>query len=596
MNKQTLNNSKMGKLVARLFGKSDLDVKDGKVSLTEQERQAVREQYGQAFLDKLEAIDIEEDAEALDLFNAAVEARTAEATEALRAQIRSLQSDVTALSAEPEPAPVAKAAPAGRGKAFGINMSASHNRLVAAALGSANPLAFAALDDASIDIADLNQEFNMVMPPKVKLEILTKRIYNGFPDAQHMTRVQSNTDYIASAAIMSEVSQQFTPKWTPKGSAKFTPIRIPYRRHKINVLIQPAEIIKSWLLFLYEQGKTPSEQPISKYIVENHILPKVLDDITISMIAKGQYSDLSSGVKDGDAGTAAKYSMDGFETILVKGKTTPGCKINYYKNAADFTAMTDAQVLAYVDGFVDAISGLFAKGTVVYCSEQFLTRYKRADFAVNGKYTGLENGGGIRFTNFHLVPLVSMYNSPILFATPKENFVELVDYSKAENCIVKIEEQNYDVKVFGEYSLSVGFKIAEAVYAAVPSGYTPVYAIISDTPDASKWENGKEEEDEQEQEPDDQGSDDPVAVTGVTLNKDETTIVAGQTETLEATVAPANATDKTVTWDSSDEAVATVEDGVVTAVGAGTATITATAGDNKTATCAVTVTAAQQGA
>ncbi len=70
----------------------------------------------------------------------------------------------------------------------------------------------------------------------------------------------------------------------------------------------------------------------------------------------------------------------------------------------------------------------------------------------------------------------------------------------------------------------------------------------------------------------------------------------GGTETLTATVSPDNATDKTVTWSTSDSSVATVADGVVTAVGKGTATITATAtngtditSDDKTATCTVTV-------
>ena len=452
MNKKSLSNSKMGKLVAHLFGKSNLAVENGKVVLTDQERQTSREQFGQAFLDKLLVLDIEADADAMDLFNSAVDAKVGEATAALTSQMKSLQQTVLDLSLEPEPAPAAvnTHATSTQEKVFSINMAAAHNRVVAEALNSVNPLAFAAMDDATIDITDLNQEFSMVMPPKVKLDLLTKRIYNGFPDAQHMTRIQSNTDYIASAAIMSEVSQQFTPKWTPKGAAKFTPIRIPYRRHKINVLIQPAEVIKSWLLFLYEQGKTMAEQPISRYIVENHILPKVLDDITLSMVAKGKFVDHSAGVKDGDIGFAAKDSMDGFETILVEAKSDPNSKINFYKAAADFKTMSDTEILSYVDEFVDSISGLFSKGTVVYCSEQFLTRYKRADFAVNGKYTGIENDGGIRFTNFRLVPLVSMYNSPILFATPKENFVELVDYSKAENCIIKVEEVNYDVKIFGE--------------------------------------------------------------------------------------------------------------------------------------------------
>jgi hypothetical protein len=491
MDKKTLNNSKMGRLVARLFGKIELDVKDGKVSLTDQERQKVLENYGQDFLDKLESINLDEEGDAVTLFDAAVAAKTAEATAALTAQIKELQNDVVSLASEPEPKPTASGAGVPpQTKVFNINMAAVHNKFVREALDSVNPYAFAAMDDATIDINDLNAEFSMVMPPKVKLELLNKRIYNGFDDAKHMTRIQSNTDYIASAAIMSEVSQQFTPKWTPKGTPNFTPIRIPYRRHKLNVLIQPADVLKSWLLSLYEQGKTMADMPITRYIIENHILPKVLDDITISMIAKGKFID-AGVVADGDAGKAAKNSMDGFETILVEGKSDENCKINYYKAAADPMAMSDSELLAYIDGFVDSISGLFAHIVTIHCSEQLLTRYKRADFAVNGKYTGVENDGSIRFTNFHLVPLKSMYNSPIIFATPKENFVELVDFSKAESCISKIEEQNYDVKVFGEYSLSTGFKIAEAVYAAVPDGYTPVESIVSDVPDTNKWENGK---------------------------------------------------------------------------------------------------------
>ena len=81
-----------------------------------------------------------------------------------------------------------------------------------------------------------------------------------------------------------------------------------------------------------------------------------------------------------------------------------------------------------------------------------------------------------------------------------------------------------------------------------------------------------------------------VSVTGVTLNKSSATLTEGDTLTLTATVAPTNATNKNVTWKSSDTTVATVSNGVVTAKKAGTATITvATADGNKTATCTVTV-------
>lgn len=496
MNKNALSNSKMGKIVARLLGKPQLAVKDGKVELSETERAKVLENYGQAFLEKLESVSLE-DEDAFELFDAAVEAKTAEATAALAAQVKQLQGDILELSREPEPQPApSRSLAAGEtSRQFALNMNAAHNKVVAQALASTNPMAFAALDNSTLDVTDLNTEFKVTLPPKAKLDLLAKRLYMGFDDAKHLTRIQSDRDYVASAAIFSEVSQQFTPKWTPKGTAKFTPIRIPYRRHKINVLIRPAEIIKSWLLTLYEQGKTQAEMPITKYIIEEHILPKVLDDITLSMLGKGEYKEVDiSAVTDGTAGSAAKESMDGYETILVKGLTDDSCKINYLREAKNFKTLTDQQLLDYVDSFVDNISGLFAKTAVVFCSHQFLTRYKRADFAVNGKYTGIEAGDTIRFTNFHLVALESMYNSPILFATPKENFVELVDYSKAESCINRIEESNYDVKVFGEYSLSVGFKIAEAVFAAVPTGYTPSESILSEGVDLSEngaWMNGK---------------------------------------------------------------------------------------------------------
>ena len=86
-------------------------------------------------------------------------------------------------------------------------------------------------------------------------------------------------------------------------------------------------------------------------------------------------------------------------------------------------------------------------------------------------------------------------------------------------------------------------------------------------------------------------SDTEIKVTGVTLNKTETSIFVGGSETLTATVAPADATNKKVTWKSSNAAVASVDaNGKVTGVKAGEATITVTTEDGgKTATCKVTV-------
>lgn len=84
-----------------------------------------------------------------------------------------------------------------------------------------------------------------------------------------------------------------------------------------------------------------------------------------------------------------------------------------------------------------------------------------------------------------------------------------------------------------------------------------------------------------------------VPVTGVKLNKDSLTLQEKGSDTLTATVEPADATNQDVIWKSSDTSIATVSaDGTVTAISAGTATITATAKDGSgvSASCTLTVT------
>lgn len=86
---------------------------------------------------------------------------------------------------------------------------------------------------------------------------------------------------------------------------------------------------------------------------------------------------------------------------------------------------------------------------------------------------------------------------------------------------------------------------------------------------------------------------DPILVTGVSLEPQEALLKVGETIELEATVSPQNADDKRVEWISSDENVATVQAGVVTAVATGTAVVRVTTVDGGyTATCTVTVSAA----
>lgn len=85
---------------------------------------------------------------------------------------------------------------------------------------------------------------------------------------------------------------------------------------------------------------------------------------------------------------------------------------------------------------------------------------------------------------------------------------------------------------------------------------------------------------------------DAVPVTNITLNKTETTVQIGATETLTAFITPADATNLNVTWRTSNAAIATVSDGVITGVSLGTTIITAVSQSDTTVkvTCSVLIT------
>ncbi len=120
---------------------------------------------------------------------------------------------------------------------------------------------------------------------------------------------------------------------------------------------------------------------------------------------------------------------------------------------------------------------------------------------------------------------------------------------------------------------------AEGVVTAIKAGTANITATSEDSGVNAKCEITVKEK--------------VISVTGIALNKTSLSLTEGEEFTLEATVTPDNATNREVTWKSDNEAVATISaEGVVKAIKAGTANITATTVDQgKTASCAVVVAA-----
>ncbi|MBQ4530018.1 MAG: N-acetylmuramoyl-L-alanine amidase [Lachnospiraceae bacterium] len=139
------------------------------------------------------------------------------------------------------------------------------------------------------------------------------------------------------------------------------------------------------------------------------------------------------------------------------------------------------------------------------------------------------------------------------------------------------DADSYQIYVSAEKSS--GYRLAKTVktnscivsLASNSTTYFRVYAVVNGVKSASKRVSF-------------------TAVSSIVLNKTEENIKADQTFQLTASVLPANATDTTITWKTSNKTVATVtSDGIVTGKKNGTCTITATASNGMTATCKVTV-------
>lgn len=351
--------------------------------------------------------------------------------------------------------------------------------------------------NATLDVLDVKKEFGQFLSNHNNLEVVNQ-LFNGFTSAKYFKTVPATTEYRAIQALITSVVQAFTPKWTPSGSTKFTPLVIPNRRHKINFPIIPAQVLDSYLFHLYDEQLSPDQMPITKYIWQELLLPQILDDIELRMVGKGKYEPVEwSSVTEGDAGTPPEKGMDGLETLLVEQKKLgANSKVNFFEPtpAFDFKTATDEQVLKHVEDFVDYLSPVYRNMKMnIYCSFEFWKRYRRAYKKVWGVNSGQDGDFGsnkVDFSNNVLVPLDCLYGSPILFSTPPSNMVKLRHKNEVPLVINDVQRINYEVRLFGEFWLAVGFAIAEAVFAYVPDNYDPQAVLTSTYGAADKFRDG----------------------------------------------------------------------------------------------------------
>ena len=312
----------------------------------------------------------------------------------------------------------------------------------------------------TISLQDLKTAFGTYIGTNQKdiLRLLTQPTVSE----KYMTTVASqDLVHRASKAVIDDLVQGFQKTWTPKGKAKFTPNEIPQRRHKIDLSFYPDEIMETWLGFLGDEATDRKAWPITRYIIEQLILPKVLDNRELKLIGTGDYAPPVDGTAQ-----AVGLSMDGFCTILKDKHTAGNSNINFVA----LEALTEENIFDQVEHFGKNVDALYLDLSMnVFLSRKWYAAYHRKRRDLHGmdtNYTGMKDV--IEGTNLTLVPLPSMTGENIVFTTPKENFIRLINRNNGASNIT-VESIDRQIKVFADWYESVGFGIEEAVFASVPA-------------------------------------------------------------------------------------------------------------------------------
>lgn len=460
---------------------------DGKLFLTEEQKATLTEKYGAKFVEgfckDLDNMSVE--GEKVDITLSAEEKLELEAgrieLQNLRNRITSLEDEkktfqATIAKLEKEPANAEGThVPLGKVKKHMADLSIGYNKWLADYLDGKVQAGYSWND--TVDTTTLKQEFDKYVSSE-KMEII-RSLTAPTESTKYMTTIMTDkTEVRATHAIIESVLQQFVPAWTPNGKSTFTPLTIKNFKQKLNVPIQPSDIMEDVIGWLYdEQASTLQSMPIVRYILYQLIFPK-LDEERENALALGRFKESTPTNGEYEAGeNAAMESMDGYLTQLIDLYNDNDTAVTWLNKGTANATITSANVLAAVDEAVDQVAAVYKRKTMfVHADPDLITMYQRA-YRKEYKVTKNEDGEVTRidFSKFSFAPMEGMRGSKCFFITPKENFKHLL--SKDPNrTTIRIQEQDYIAKFFAEWWEGTGFWLKEAIFAHIDPTFAASHA------------------------------------------------------------------------------------------------------------------------
>lgn len=429
-------------VVLSVLGISALEKKDGKSTLTEEQRTTLTGKYGDKF--------VEQFLKDLAAFEENGQEISGKEIEDIQAQLNEKQKDydrmkadfekykresaareenlnalINKLSEDPETDLKAEKTETAQMKpTFKLDMNMLHNKVLDNAVNGDGLMALAG---NTIETEDLKTEFGKYVSDR-RYEIITL-LFGKLQCTQYMTtKMTDKTEWQAVQSVISDLIQKFTPYWTPSGKVKFTPIVIKNRKHKINYPLKPAEIMEDVIAYLYDEGLQPKDMPIVKYCIEVLLKPKVEEERD-EQLAVGVFDESKNKNKnDGDDGDL-HGSLDGYITIL---KQLHEDKEQNIIRLLPGVNLTRQNIYDQFDNIYQQIPKKYrTKKLPIFIDPDLLNLYElaRDDKFPNSKNED-ENKKRLQHTNFTFVPLDGMTGTGLFFITPKENFIHLLSKNK----------------------------------------------------------------------------------------------------------------------------------------------------------------------
>jgi hypothetical protein len=266
------------------------------------------------------------------------------------------------------------------------------------------------------------------------------------------------TRWEAAKFTFGQMLQPFQKAVTVAGSATAKPVKWDLYHLKMDVKESPDDLEASWLGFLASENVKRTEWPFVRWMMEQ-AMQKAARDYELNEIYKGVYSAPTANTP-GAPGTA----MNGIGKIIADAITATA--ITPITLGAIST--TPVTFLEQVETFARSIIGINEDyGNVpmnVHMSPTLAMRYKtgyREKYGNQSDFTGV--GAKVIDTNLTVVPLSSMSGRSRIWASPKENILDL-RFRTAREGQVDIQPKDREVQILADHWRGVGFGLLEAVF------------------------------------------------------------------------------------------------------------------------------------